>query len=202
MAAILIPAITSCSGGSGGSDTLLFGSLPGVHAEMQQAKEKFFEEAKTADSESQLKSLQEKGDKLGEEYAAKIEEAAKGLDGREVTITNGEIKVTSPVSLTYRKFFSKTDMTPCFEVNGAAEAAADFSPKSEYPQKMYTVYVVGYDANGTEVFDSRIGMIDAEENGGKAVVKAGTPVKFDELQFSGKKVDAYQQAATLKLEAR
>lgn len=203
LAVIISPLFLSCSGvASSGSESLLYGNLPAVHGEMQEAKEALMEEYKACESEAKAKSLMEKGDKLGEEYLAKIEEAAKALDGREIKITDGDIKVTAPVSLTFKKFFSKIDMTPYFMTNGGAEAAVDITPDSEYPLTIYQVYIVGYGADGQELFTSNVGQIDAVETDGKGVIKAGTPVKFHEIQFSDKKVKEYQQATSLKLEVR
>lgn len=62
------------------------------------------------------------------------------------------------------------------------------------------VYIVGYDADGKEVFESKVGFIAAQKEGDKSVIKAGTPVKFDQLQFSPKKIEGYEQATTLRLE--
>jgi len=202
LAIFFLPLISACSDSGKKSDSLLYGSLPGVVEEMQSVKEKFFEEAKAADSEEKIKTLMEKSEKLNEESAAKIEESAKSLDGREISFTEDDLKVTEPVSLTFEDFFSKTDMTPYFKVDGKAEAAKDIYPEGEYPLTYYTVYVVGYDAEGKELFTNRIGNIEAAKDGEKAIIKAGTPVKFGELQFSDKKVEGYQQARSLKLEAR
>ena len=93
-------------------------------------------------------------------------------------------------------------MTPYYGVDGQAEAAADIVPASALPQNSYNVYIVGYDADGKEVFESKDGFIAAQKEGDKAVIKAGTPVKLDQLQFSPKKIEGYERAATLGLQAR
>lgn len=200
MAAIIASALWSCSGG--GADTLLFGKLPGVYAGMLADKEAIREEAKSVSSASQMKDLSEKADKLQEEWAARIEEAARGLDGREIEFAESDITVTKPLSLTYEGFFSKSSMTPDFIVSGEAEASADIIPESKLPLTSYTVYIVGYDAAGQEVFANKVGFIPAEMAGGKSVIKAGTPVDFDHLYFSEKKAEDYPKAAVLKLEVR
>ncbi len=93
-------------------------------------------------------------------------------------------------------------MTPYYGVDGQAEAAADIVPAGALPQNSYNVYIVGYDADGKEVFESKDGFIAAQKEGDKAVIKAGTPVKLDQLQFSPKKIEGYERAATLGLQAR
>lgn len=93
-------------------------------------------------------------------------------------------------------------MTPYYGVDGQAVAAADIVPASALPQNSYNVYIVGYDADGKEVFESKDGFIAAQKEGDKAVIKAGTPVKLDQLQFSPKKIEGYERAATLGLQAR
>lgn len=213
LAAIVAATMASCAGksssdaGAAGtaeassttSESLLFGELPALHIEMQAAKDAIKEEGKQVKTEAQFKELAEKEEKIKAEYTAKIEEAAKALNGNAINLTDGDIKVTEPVALTYEGFFSKTGLTPKFSVSGKAEAAADFTPETKYPQDSYTVYVVGFDGSGQEVFSSKIGFIAAVKEGGKSVVKAGTPVKFDNMQFGAKKAADYQKATSLKL---
>lgn len=52
------------------------------------------------------------------------------------------------------------------------------------------------------MFESKEGFIAAQKEGDKALIKAGTPVKFDQLQFSPKKIEGYGRPATLRLETR
>lgn len=201
VAAMTLPVFFSCSGGGGSaSESVLFGEVPAIYGEMQETKDALKEEYKTCDSESEAKSIMEKADKLNEEYAVKIEEAAKALDGKEISFSESDIKVTSPVSLTFEKFFSKIDLTPYFKVNGSAEAAKDVTFDCDWAA--FNVEIVGYGSDGQELFSSKVGLIDAVVGDGQAVVKAGTPVKFDYLQFGKKKVAEYQQASSLKLEIR
>lgn len=201
MAVIALSTLFSCSQG-GGSDSMLFGSLPGEYEKMQAAKDALREEARNASSEAQMTRLMEKSNELKEEWTVKIENAAKSVDGRQIDITDGDIKVTSPISLTFRNFFSKMDLTPTFSIAGSAEAASDIVPEGKYPLAYYTVYIVGYGAENQELFTGRMGSIKAEITGDKAVVKAGTPVEFDMLQFSAKEVTGYEDAKSLKLEVR
>lgn len=204
LSAIVVTMLSSCSGdGSGNSsDSLLYGNLPAVYSKMQEAKQSIKEEYKAAHSESQAKDLMEKADKLEKEYSEKIESAAKALDNKDINISEGDFKITVPVSLVYEGFFSQLSMTPYFKVNGNAEASADLIMNSGLPLTGYKVYIVGYGADNEELFASTVGMIDAEVNGDTAVIKAGTPVKFDRLQFSEKETTEYQKATSLRLEPR
>lgn len=201
--AIALTILSSCSGGGASkSESLLYGNLPAVHSEMQEAKNSIKEEFIAAKSESQGKDLIEKANKLEKEYSEKIEAAAKALDNREINFSEGDLKITAPVTLTYESFFSQSDMTPYFKVNGSAEAATDITFAGEHPLSGYNVYIVGYGPDNEELFASKVGMIDAEINGETAVIKAGTPVKFDRLQFSSNETDEYRKTASLKLEPR
>ncbi|MGM9816383.1 MAG: hypothetical protein ACI304_04925 [Lepagella sp.] len=197
---ISLPILSSCGGASGGSG--LFGGLPDKFADMQKEQDALREEAKKIENEQDKAKLIEKSEKMKEEWTVKIENEAKALDGKEISFADSDIKVSKPVSLTYTDFFSKLDLTPAFKVNGEAAAAVDITPESKYALDRFSVYVVGYDDAGQETFQSKVGSIKAEVNGDKAVVKAGTPVEFDTLQFSDKKVEEYQKTKSLKLEVR
>lgn len=211
LAAIFAASMASCSSkeasseteaASAASESVIFGELPALHNQMQAEKDAIKKETKSATTESQLTDLMEKSDQLKEKYTTKIEDAAKALNGKAISIADGDIKVTEPVTLTYDGLFSKQDITPKFKVSGKAEAAADITPDVKYAQKSFTVYIAGYDKDGNEVFASKIGFIDAADAGGKSTIKAGTPVKFDGLQFGAKKAADYQKATTLKLIAK
>lgn len=201
IAAITMMVLSSCTGGDGNeSEALLFGEIPAIHGEMQEAKAAVKEEYKACDSESKAKTLMEKASKLEEEYSQKIETASKNLEGKEINFADGDVKVTSPISLTFEKFFSKSDMTPYFKVNGSAEVSKDIIFDCTYPA--FYVNIVGYGSDGQELYSSRIGTVDAIVGDNSAVVKAGTPIKFDKLQFAKSKVAEYQQAVALKIEVR
>lgn len=201
LGAIAFPILTSCSGGSA-SKASLFGSLPAEHEQFQAEKDAIKAKAKDIKTEADKAKLIAESQEMEEKWAAKIEETAKSLDGKPIGITDSEIKVTTPLSLTFDGFFSKSDLTPLFKINGSAKAAADITPEGEYPRAVYSVYIVGYDATGQETFSSKIGHITAEQTDNTAVIKAGTPVNFESLQFSGKKAADYQLTETLKLEVR
>lgn len=200
-AAVTLPLFASCSGGSS-SDSLLFGALPGVYEGYQAEKNELEEKAKDIKSEEDKAKLIAESKELTDEWTGKIESAAQELDGRKVEITDADIKVSEPLTLTYDGLFSKSDITPEFVINGAAQAATDFTPESPVPSASYSVYIVGYNAEGTEVFATKCGFIPATLEESKAVIKAGTPVQFEKIHFSDNYVNEYQQATTLKLVAR
>lgn len=200
IAAIVLPMLSSCSGdGATSSKPSLFGQLPEEYVQFKAEKDAFKEKAKEIKTEADKAKLIKQSQEMEEKWTTRIEKSAKALDGKPVAVADGEIKVTEPLSLTFDGFFSKSDITPVFVVSGAAQAAVDITPESEFPRSSYQVYIVGYGPDGAEVFDNRIGTIDSQEIDGKAVISAGTPVKFERLQFSGKDAPDYPMAETLKL---
>ncbi len=199
-AAILMPMLFSCSGGAGSSDTLLFGSLPGVYEQFLTEKDQITEEAKNIKSEAEKAELIEKSEKMKKEWSAKIEESAKSLDGKPIEFAESDITVIDPISLQFDGFFSKSDLDPRFSVNGSAKAASEINTGFDYVISAETIYIVGYDAEGQQVYKTKAGFISVENVDGKAIVKAETPVTFDPILFSEKEIAEYKSAKTLKLE--
>ncbi len=197
LAAIFLPAMLSCSGGS---KTPLFGSLPEVYSKFQAENNALMEEAKNIKTDKEKEALIKKSSEMKEKWTAKIEESAKNLDGKPIEFAEGNFKVTQPISLQYDGFANKSKLTPKFNINGAAEAAADITTDIEYFSAKRTVSIVGYDAEGQEVFKQSAGSVDVENNGGYIFVPAGTPIVFSTLYFSDSKVDGYLEAKTIKLE--
>lgn len=202
IAAILAPAMFSCSGGGSSSEAPLFGSLPETYGKFVSAKDALKAEAENIKSEADKAKFLEKAEKMQEEWAGKIEEAAKSLDGKPVEFAEGEFKITEPVSLQFDRFFSKSDLTPAFNVNGQAEAAAEIVTELDYVLPSEGVHIVGYDAEGQEVYDERIGSVNVENRDGKVVVPAGSAVKFDSFRFGKSDAESCPKIATLKLEFR
>lgn len=194
--AVLVPMLFSCSGGA--SSSALLGSLPGEYEKFQEEKAQITEEAKNVKSEADKKKLIEKSQKMESKWSAKLEESAKSLDGKPFEFAESDIKVTEPVSLEFDGFFSKSDMQPKFKINGAAEAATEINLGVNYVLPSERVYIVGYNAEGQEVCKIKAGSIAVENVDGKSVVKAGTPVNFDNFHFSPK--EDYRAAKTIKLE--
>ena len=75
---------------------------------------------------------------------------------------------------------------------------ADFSPAAPLIGASYTVYLVGYDAEGTALFASKAGFVPAENVDGKGLVKAGTPVTLETLTYNDKYNEIYPKVKSLK----
>lgn len=203
LVAALVPMLFSCSGGSGSSSSAasLFGSLPGVYEQYQAEKDQLSEEAKNIKSEADKKKLIEKSEKMQEKWGPKIEESAKALDGKPIEFAESDVKITEPLSLEFDGFTSsKSDFLPKFKVNGAAETASEINTEAVYLSSTEQVYIVGYNAEGEQVYKVKAGFVSAENVDGKAVVKAAEPVTFTSVCFSAKEVADYSAAKTLKLE--
>lgn len=199
-AAILTPTLFSCSENSASSDTPLFGSLPGVYAQFQAEENILKEEAKNIKSEADKAKLIEKSEKMNEKWSAKIEESAKFLNGKTIDFSESDIKVTRPMSLEFDGFTNKSDIVPKFKVNGSAEIPSEINTGLVYISPSQNVYIVGYNAEGEQVYKVKTGFVPVQNVDGKAVVKAGTNVDFTPVYYSGKNTEEYQIAKTLKLE--
>lgn len=198
---ILMPVLFSCSGGSGSSDAPLFGSIPGEYEKFQAEKDKISEEAKNIKSESDKAKLIEKSEKMKEEWSAKFEKSAKALDGQPIEFAESNLKVTKPISLEFVKISGKSNPAPEFKINGSAEAAREIKLDFSYVLPSQTVYIVGYNAEGEQLYKIRAGSIAVENVDGMAVVKAGTPVEFNNtFYFNTSYVKEYMDTKTLKLE--
>ncbi len=200
IASTLMPLLFSCSGGAGSVGTPLFGSLPGVYEKFQKEKDQLTEAAKNIKSEAEKAELIEKSTKMQEEWGVKIEESAKSLNGKPIELAESNIKVTEPISLGFDRFSSKSDLMPTFRVSGSAEVTSEIETGFNYVLTSEKIYIVGYDAEGQQVYKAKVGFIPVVNVNKKAVVKAGTPVEFDGIWFYGKDVEAYKSAKTLKLE--
>lgn len=200
--AAIMPMLLSCSGSSGSSsESVLFGSLPGVYAQFQAEKDKLSEEAKNIKSEADKAKLIEKSEKQQEEWSGKIEASAKALDGKPIEFAESDIKVTEPISLQFDGFTSsKSDLLPKFKVNGSAQAAKEINTDAIYVGVSESVYIVGYNETGEQVYKIKMGFVPSENVDGNAVIKAGTPISLDVVHFSPKYLNDYEAAKTLKLE--
>lgn len=139
---------------------------------------------------------------MKEKWSGKIEESAKALDGKPIEFVESDIKVTAPLSLQFDGYFDQSDLISNFNINGSAEAATDITAGKRYVTPNEYVYIVGYNAEGQEVYSIHVGFIPVENVDGKPVVKAGAAVKFNRFQFSGKITEEYEAAKSLKLEVR
>lgn len=197
LGAMIAPLLFSCSGGGSSS---LFGSIPGVYEKYQAEKDELNAEAKNIKTQEDKAKLIQKSEKMEAKYSEKIESAAKGLDGKTIEVADGDLKVTSPLSFEFEKI-SKSSLAPQFNVNGAIEAAGDIAIESSYFMSSISVYIVGLDAEDQEIYKVKIGKLEAENVDGKSVVKAGTPVIFNTVYYSGSDTEAYKNSKSLKLQA-
>lgn len=197
LAIATLPFFVSCSGGS--SSTPLFGSLAGKYAEYSAKKEALAKKAETITSEEEKAKLIKESEALNTEWKTKIEKAAQSLDGKTVDVEPGDFTITEPISLTYEGFFSESNLTPKFKVNGKLEVAKESEVKNQYARTVGVV-IAGYDAEGKKVYAEKIGNADVSDKGGVKVIAAGTPVELDGLSFS-RDVE-YKNATTLKLEIK
>lgn len=198
IAATAVMMLSSCSGSGSGSDKgSLFGSLPSEYAEMMSARDALKEKAKEIKSEAEKAELIEKGKKLDEKWSKKLEESAKGLDGKEINLTDSIFKTTTPLTLTFEKL-QGSDLEPSFKVNGSAETVEAITVENTYLTTQ-TVYIAGYDAEGTELFKSDVGRVTGTLTGTTLEIPAGTQVELGTLTFNDRYVDKYPEAKTLKL---
>lgn len=196
LAAVVVMILSSCSG-SGSDKSLLFGSLPSEYAELKAQRAKLEEKAKNIQTEADKKKLIEEGQKLDEKWTPKLEKSATELDGKEIDITDGLFKVTSPLSLTFEKLASRT-LAPIFKINGSAETTEAITVENTFNPTLL-VYIAAYDAEGNDIYHIKVGRITGEVNLNKLEIPAGTPVEFSTLTFDGAQVDKYPEAKTLKL---
>ena len=199
VAALFMPLLFSCSGGSS-SKTNLFGALPDQYAEFLEDKANIKKEAENIKSAEDKKALIEKSEKMTAQWKDKIEESAKALSGKPVEIADCAFNVTDPISLEFKDFFSKSRLTPSFNLKGAAVAKADVQTEADYVLKTIAVYLVGYDAEGKEVYKSKVGTVDVENVNGKALLKPNTPIQFDVIHFGESDIAGSKAATTFKLE--
>ena len=197
LATALLMTMSSCSGSDAGSDkSLLFGSLPSEYAEFKSKRDKLNEEAKDIKTEEEKAELIKKGKKLDEKWTPKLEEVAKGLDGREINITDSIFKVTAPISLTFEKLKGST-LEPIFKINGSAETTEPIMIENTFnPSRL--VYIAGYGADGNELFKSQVGRISGNVSGNKLEIPAGTSIEFTTLKFDSAYVDKYIETKTIK----
>lgn len=191
--AILLPIITSCSGG--GSESIIFGKFPSVYEKFLKEKETLEAEKKEIKTEADKAEYLKKVDELKQKWIEKLETAAKSADGQTLNFSESNVKVTEPLSLTFEKLDS--NLEPVYTFNGKAEAASEIQSNiSVYGRVSVKLY--GYDEAGNELFSTKVGSVDATKEDDKKVA-AGSPVNFTKLYFSGKNVEGYINAKTLKL---
>lgn len=201
VAALFMPLLFSCSGGSSSKNNLL-GAIPDQYAQFVEEKAQIKKEAENIKTAEDKKALIEKSEKMTAKWKEKMEESAKALSGKPIEIAECNFNVTEPMSLEFDDFFSKSDLKPKFNIKGTAIAKADTQTELNYVLKSIPVYLVGYDAEGKEVFKTKTGYVDVEDVNGKAFIKANTPVKFDPVRFGESDIEGSKTAKTYKLEVK
>lgn len=202
LAVLLMPLLFACSGGSS-TDTNLYGSLPEKYEKFMQEKADLKKQAENIKTEADKKKLIEKSEKMQAEWKVKIEECAKTLNGKPIEVEKCDFTITTPLSLEFTDFYSNSNLTPSFKINGEATATSDMKTGNDFILPSENVYLVGYNAEGQEVYKTLVGNIAAENVDGKAFVKAGTPVEFKKLKFSKSDIEnGCKDAKTYKLELK
>ncbi len=202
LAVLLMPLLFACSGGSS-TDTNLYGSLPEKYEKFMQEKADLKKQAENIKTEADKKELIEKSEKMQAEWKVKIEECAKTLNGKPIEVEKCDFTITTPLTLEFTDFYSNSNLTPSFKINGEATATSDMKTGNDFILPSENVYLVGYNAEGQEVYKTLVGNIAAENVDGKAFVKAGTPVEFKKLKFSKSDIEnGCKDAKTYKLELK
>lgn len=200
--------LASCGGGSS-SDSRFFGNVPGLCAEWEQTNNDLKEKFKTSESAEAAGKIMDEANASKEEYKAKIEEAAKGLDGKTIEIqSTPRFTVNSPVTLTFDRMSS---MDPRFKLAGDIVAGENYqsenarslsdgaSDVSRYKGLGQHVYLIGLDNEGNKVLESKIGyfpmdLISDTELG----VKAGTPLVLETFTIYDGNMEGCIKATTLQ----
>lgn len=199
---IISIVLISCSDGNNNKGIL--GNLPEVFEECYAENNKLKEKAQEIKTQEEKAALIKESKEQGEKWRVKMETTSKALDGSELNIKDGDISVSKPVVITFNGFVSKRKLMPKFKLTGDASAAVDIFPKVPLLSTYYNVYLVGYDEEGNELFSTRVGTIDGQKlpDTDKGEIKAGTPVKFDNLLFSSKDCEGYKNVTKLMLETK
>ena len=202
LAVLLMPLLFACSEG-GSTDTNLYGSLPEKYEKFMQEKADLKKQAENIKTEADKKELIEKSEKMQAEWKVKIEECAKTLNGKPIEVEKCDFTITTPLTLEFTDFYSNSNLTPSFKINGEATATSDMKTGNDFVLPSENVYLVGYNTEGQEVYKTLVGNIAAENVDGKAFVKAGTPVEFKKLKFSKSDIEnGCKDAKTYKLELK
>lgn len=202
LAVLLMPLLFACSGGSS-TDANLYGSLPEKYEKFMQEKADLKKQAENIKTAADKKELIEKSEKMQAEWKVKIEECAKTLNGKPIEVEKCDFTITTPLSLEFTDFYSNSNLTPSFKINGEATATSDMKTGNDFILPSENVYLVGYNTEGQEVYKTLVGYIAAENVDGKTFVKAGTPVKFENVKFSNSDIEnGCKDAKTFKLELK
>lgn len=199
-------AMTACSGGGSSSENcMVFGEVPAIYADYEAQRDKIEESAQN--SEADYKKASSQIDELKEQYRAKIEEAGKKLDGQPIDITpDGDFKVVSPVSLSFKEFANSVNSM--YNVNGEIEAAKDITlevteswlKSHDVQYLILPLMLIGCDEQGAEVISARIGSIKGfKVVDGKLLLPAGTKAELETVPYADNDYEDYVRVKTVKL---
>lgn len=179
--AVISATLTSC----GGNASDLFGDLPKIYeeyeAEMEAVKESGNVDAKA----------------FNEKYEQKFLEAAEALNGKEISVSDeGEMKITSPIKMTFDRIVPKG---LSFNLEGEMEVAEEIVREVKYRVPGLGVYLVGYDSDDKELFKDKIAYIESRSPGNRVRIEAGTRASFYGLDFETDHAKDYPKAKELKL---
>lgn len=104
VAALFMPLLFSCSGGSSSKNNLL-GAIPDQYAQFVEEKAQIKKEAENIKTAEDKKALIEKSEKMTAKWKEKMEESAKALSGKPVEIAECNFNITEPLSLEFDEFF-------------------------------------------------------------------------------------------------
>lgn len=201
LAVIATFALTACSGGSS-SNTNLFGDVPEILQKYDEEQDALKEKGKNIKSEEEKAKLIAESKKVDEEYTAKVETASKKLDGKALDVTSEDFDITTPISLTYEEISSAKKLNPKFKVNGEAKTTKEIALAQTVFSTKCPVQIVGFDAEGNEVYHLQVGTVEVATENGQSTVAAGAPVEFTTLTLRTNYLEDYSKATSLKLEAR
>lgn len=95
VAALFMPLLFSCSGGSSSKNNLL-GAIPDQYAQFVEEKAEIKKEAENIKTAEDKKALIEKSEKMTAKWKEKMEESAKALSGKPVEIAECNFNITEP----------------------------------------------------------------------------------------------------------
>lgn len=206
--------LSSCGGSSSSSsESMLFGKVPAIAAELNTQSEELKAKLGASESESDAKAVFEKYEKFYAEAREKAEKAAQEWSGSTLTLENtDELTVKTPVTVQFKDFFSKGDIDPRYDLAGEVVAAKDIPLEgkdalafNDGTMTPLSVDLIGLDAEGNEVISHQVGSIARTSTGeGTAVITAGTPVNINahNLTMSDSKAAEYAKIKSLKLAIR
>lgn len=203
-------AMVSC-GGSGNTQSKLFGEIPSVRIKYEQKSDELQQKMEDVKDIGDLTKLAEEYEALGDEQKVELEAAANKWSGSTLEIDECEnLTVNTPITVEFDGFFSSD--SPKFKINGDIVVSTEIECEaSEDLIKYYStrtdqliprrVRLIALDAEGNEVFKETIGTVKPTFVDNKILILVGEKVIMDgqELVFSDKNLDQYGNIEKLTL---